>query len=459
MTKNIFIDKTAEDKRIAELTKIYEAKGYVVHDFLTKEHNVEGDSIAYLLPRNKANAELIQNLPHGTKVFGYEREVADELLKPKNLTYVSLSDDAEFIRETNYQTALAMREILEKRFKKIPKKILIIGWGKLCEQLEKVLSDTEIHILNFNHHRAPEMQKIYGERAHFQTAVFSNFDVVINTIPKELVGAKLLRPIAFCSKCKIAANPKTKTTPKPKPVIYELASPPYGFDWAGLNKESFDYTIEPALPGRYYPDQAAASIQRAICRHITCGEQKPTIVLCVTGSACSYTKLLPVLTELVKTYDVIPVLSESAGRPNRFTNIDEFKESLREITGNKLVTHIAGSELLSANKRIVASVVFPATGNTIAKLAGAITDTPVTMAVKALLRNSKPCIIGISTNDALSGNAANIGLLLNRKNYYFVPFSQDDFVNKPFSCVCDFSKVGATIELALKGRQLQPIIS
>jgi dipicolinate synthase subunit B len=138
--------------------------------------------------------------------------------------------------------------------------------------------------------------------------------------------------------------------------------------------------------------------------------------------------------------------------------VEKFKTDLKEICGNNIVTTIAGAEVLATNKKIVCSVVLPATGNTIAKLANAVTDTSVTMAVKALLRNQKPCIIGISSNDALSGNAANIGLLLNRKNYYFIPYGQDDPVNKPYSMICDFGRVNDTIKYALNGRQLQPIV-
>jgi dipicolinate synthase subunit B len=161
---------------------------------------------------------------------------------------------------------------------------------------------------------------------------------------------------------------------------------------------------------------------------------------------------------LVADFDIIPVISENANQPNRFTNIQDFRNSLLEITGHNLITNIAGAETLSANKKIRATVIFPATGNTIAKLTYAITDTPVLMAVKAQLRNSKPCVIGISTNDALSGNARNIGELLNRKNIYFVPFEQDDIAGKPFSMICDFTKVGETIKKALAGEQLQPIL-
>jgi dipicolinate synthase subunit B len=168
--------------------------------------------------------------------------------------------------------------------------------------------------------------------------------------------------------------------------------------------------------------------------------------------------MLPIISELCKKYEVIPVMSANADKPNRFVDIDEYKAKIKELSGNNIITTITSAETLSSRKDIVASVVCPATGNTIAKLALAITDTPVCMSVKALLRNSKPCIIGISTNDALSGNAKNIGELLNRKNYYFIPFSQDAPAQKPFSVVCDFSKAVPTIESALQGKQIQPII-
>jgi dipicolinate synthase subunit B len=168
--------------------------------------------------------------------------------------------------------------------------------------------------------------------------------------------------------------------------------------------------------------------------------------------------LLPCVRELQKDFNIIPVLSPNATLQNRFGDIEKFKTDLRECCVSNIITTIAGAETLASNRDIAASVVLPATGNTIAKLANAVTDTCVTMAVKALLRNNKPCIVGISTNDALSGNASNIGVLLNRKNYFFVPFTQDDFVNKPYSMVCNFGAVGETIKLALNGRQIQPIV-
>ena len=113
---------------------------------------------------------------------------------------------------------------------------------------------------------------------------------------------------------------------------------------------------------------------------------------------------------------------------------------------------------MSSDPQIRGSVIFPATGNTIAKLTYGITDTCVLMAVKALLRNGKVCVIGLATNDALSNNARNIGELLNRKHIYFVPFGQDNCTEKPYSCVCDFNQVIATIWAALNHQQIQPLL-
>ena len=454
MIKNIYIDLLSNDKRIGELKKLFESEDVHVVDFSEKVEGAdEKNTVAVLAPRFVPTKETFLNIPKGSAVFGYAKALTDDIVDGRK--YVCLSDDEEFIRENNHLTSLAMREILVKRYEEISgKQVLVIGAGKLFAELEPVLLENEcvISVLNFNHHKTPELTKKYGDKALFEFADLSKFQIIINTIPSKVIGEKMLRTLSSCGGCK-------KMVFKSRPAIYELASEPYGFDWDKLDAKEFDYIIEPALPGRYYPDKAAVAIHNAVKRHVENIKKKPSIVLCVTGSACSYTKLPPILEELVEKYDVIPVLSNAANSPNRFGNIEEFRKLLYKLAGNTIVTTIAGSELLSSNKNIVASLVFPATGNTIAKLANAITDTPVTMAVKALLRNAIPCVVGISTNDALSGNASNIGTLLNRRNYYFVPFSQDDINGKPFSCVCNFSKVVEAVDAGIKGKQLQPIIS
>ncbi|MNP24570.1 Dipicolinate synthase subunit B [compost metagenome] len=132
---------------------------------------------------------------------------------------------------------------------------------------------------------------------------------------------------------------------------------------------------------------------------------------------------------------------------------------LREKTGNEIVDTIVKAEPVGPSNLIDVMVICPCTGNTLAKLASAITDTPVLMVTKSQLRNNKPVVLGISTNDALGLNAKNLGLLLNSKGVFFIPFGQDDYLNKPKSLSLDYSKIVDTIELAAQNRQLQPILS
>jgi dipicolinate synthase subunit B len=436
------INKRSADARVKELGELFEGKQYNVLDFGENADDADKTkkAVYFFEPRFNITCDIFAGAMAGSIAFGYAKELP-ECAKVAGIKYLCLSDDEEFIKENNRLTAEAVKQIIQKNteLNTVQKqKILLIGWGKLTNAIEKIFTDADLHILNFNVHKVPELRTKYGEKAYFETAPFHKFPIIINTIPKEM-----LKP--------------AKWQKRKKQIIYELASPPYGFDWAGVKKNEFNYQIEPALPGRYFPKEAGQAVFDCIQKHLAAAE-KPTIVFCITGSACSYLKLLPILEDVVTEYEVIPVLSENANRPNRFCNIDEFKEDIRKITGHNLVTNIAGAEVMSANKKIKCSVVFPATGNTIAKLTHAITDTCVLMAAKALLRNGKPCVVGISTNDALSGNAKNIGELLNRKNYYFVPFGQDDIINKPFSMICDFTKVKDTIKSALNGTQIQPIL-
>jgi dipicolinate synthase subunit B len=431
------LNKKSTDNRVKILAEIFAKDGYQVFDIDDNIKETDKKTIFFFEPRFTVGCNMLCGALSGSIAFGYAKQLPD-CAQITGIRYVCLSDDEAFVTENNRLTALALKQIIESDFGSIDQKMLVCGWGKLTAQIEKVFVGADLHILDFSVHKRPQLTDIYGERVFFSSAPTEKFPIIINTIPKELL--------------RVVGWKKRKGQ-----VIYELASAPFGVDWTGVDKTKYDYRILPALPGKYYPAEAGQVVYDTINRFLATVD-KPTIVLCITGSACSYLKLLPILRGLVADYDVLPVISENANRPNRFTNIDEFCQHLREITGHNLITNIAGAETLSANKKIRASVIFPATGNTIAKLTHAITDTPVLMAVKALLRNGKPCIIGMSTNDALSGNAKNIGELLNRRNIYFVPFGQDDIVNKPFSMLCDFGLVGETVKHALNGEQLQPIL-
>ena len=177
------------------------------------------------------------------------------------------------------------------------------------------------------------------------------------------------------------------------------------------------------------------------------------------GSFCTYDKVFPVMEELAREHHVIPIFSiASASMDSRFGTATEHLETARRICGRSPLRTIEGAEPIGPKKLLDALIIAPCTGNTLAKLAHSIADTPVTMAAKSHLRNGRPVIVAVSTNDALAGAAENIGKLLARKHYYFVPFGQDDPVNKPTSMVADFEKIPQTLASALEGKQIQPIL-
>lgn len=180
----------------------------------------------------------------------------------------------------------------------------------------------------------------------------------------------------------------------------------------------------------------------------------------MTGSFCTFKKVLPKIKELKDLgANIIPIMSyNSYNLDTKFGKAKEFIDEIENITGNKIIHTIQGAEPIGPKGLTDIMVVAPCSGNTIAKLANAIIDTPAVMAIKSHLRNQKPLVIGISTNDGLSGSAENIGRLLNRKNYYFVPFTQDNPITKPTSLVFKFDYLIPTIKEALKNKQLQPLI-
>ena len=178
------------------------------------------------------------------------------------------------------------------------------------------------------------------------------------------------------------------------------------------------------------------------------------------GSFCTHEKALTALKRLTEEYEtVIPIVSENAAfTDTRFGTSDALLEQLEELTGHEVLYDIPSVEPLGPKGMIDVLVIAPCTGNTLAKLAHGITDGPVTMAAKSHLRNGKPVVLAIATNDGLSASAPNLAALLNRKNYYFVPFGQDNAVQKPSSLVADFSKISETVEAALRGEQVQPVL-
>lgn len=178
-----------------------------------------------------------------------------------------------------------------------------------------------------------------------------------------------------------------------------------------------------------------------------------------TGSFCTYAQIFPIMEALAKEHQVFPIFSFSAASiDSRFGTAQEHIQKAQQICGRNVIRTMEGAEPIGPKKMIDALIIAPCTGNTLAKLAHSIADTPVTMAAKSHLRNGRPVIVAVSTNDALAGAAENIGRLLARKNYFFVPFGQDDCIGKPTSLVADFSRIPKTLNSAMEGHQIQPIL-
>lgn len=184
------------------------------------------------------------------------------------------------------------------------------------------------------------------------------------------------------------------------------------------------------------------------------------IGFCMTGSFCTFEKAFKAAQELRRMgAELIPVMSYNAAQiSTRFGSAEDNVKRLENIAGAKVITTIAEAEPIGPKKMCDIMLIAPCTSNTAAKLALGIVDTPAAMAVKSHLRNSRPVLAAISTNDALAGCAKNIGYLQNLKNYYFVPYGQDSTAKKPFSMVADFSMIPKAVEAALEGVQLQPMV-
>ena len=178
----------------------------------------------------------------------------------------------------------------------------------------------------------------------------------------------------------------------------------------------------------------------------------------MTGSFCTFKRVFAVWEKLRDAgADLTPIMSFNAFQlDTRFYAAEDARRIFKEITGKDIINSITSAEPIGPKKLLDILVIAPCTGNTLAKIANGIADTPVTLAAKSHLRNGKPVVIGISSNDSLSGNAQNLGKLLNTKNIWFVPFEQDDCSGKPNSLVARMEMIPQTIEMALEGRQIEP---
>ncbi len=186
-----------------------------------------------------------------------------------------------------------------------------------------------------------------------------------------------------------------------------------------------------------------------------------TVGFAICGSFCTIEKALKQMKALKNSgYEILPVVSFNVyNTDTRFGSAEEIIDKAEEISGKRVISTIEDAEPIGPMGMTDIMLVAPCTGNTAAKLAGAVTDTPVTMAVKSHLRQQKPVLISIATNDAIGASAQNIGRLLNTRHYYFVPFGQDDPDKKPNSLVAHFELIPRALEMALSGKQLQPLLS
>ncbi len=185
-----------------------------------------------------------------------------------------------------------------------------------------------------------------------------------------------------------------------------------------------------------------------------------TIGFAMCGSFCTFSKTIAALEQLKATgADIVAIMSEtSCSTDTRFGKAEDFIERLEEITGKSVIKTVKEAEPIGPKELLDMLIVLPCTGNTLSKIASGTADSSVTMAVKAHLRNDRPVLVGVSTNDGLGTAAENIGKLLNRKNIYFIPFAQDDYIKKPNSLVALFDTLVPAAQAAIEGRQLQPVL-
>ena len=180
----------------------------------------------------------------------------------------------------------------------------------------------------------------------------------------------------------------------------------------------------------------------------------------LTGSFCTLEKAIRAMEETAREYpNMVPILSETTGATDtRFGRAADFRQAAEEICGHGAVESVREAEPIGPKQLLDVLVIAPCTGNTLAKLANGIADTSVTMAAKAHLRNGRPVVVAVSTNDGLGASGENIARLFQRKHYYFVPYGQDDPAAKPQSLKADFARLPAALDAALAGRQLQPVL-
>lgn len=321
--------------------------------------------------------------------------------------------------------------------------ILLLGYGRIARllawELQKAGALVTAAARSGEQRAWAEAEGIEALPLDALSGALDRFDVIIGTIPAPVLTEPLLALV------------------RKDALLLELASAPGGIDAAAAHERGLRYIRAPGLPAKYAPERAAVILRDAV--YAAAAEPLPRLGLAVTGSHCTFSRALEAFRPLKRDYTLVPILSgAAAGTDTRFFAASAFRAELEAFCGREAVDTIVKAEPLGTAQRLDALLVAPCTGSTLAKLARGVTDTAVTMACKAHLRNGAPLILAISTNDGLSGSAESIAALLQRKNVYFVPFRQDAPHQKPFSLQSDFDLLGETIKAAMEGRQLQPVL-
>lgn len=321
--------------------------------------------------------------------------------------------------------------------------ILLLGYGRIARLLTRELQKAGALVTaaaRSGEQRAwAEAESIEALPLDALSGALDRFDVIIGTIPAPVLTEPLLALV------------------RKDALLLELASAPGGIDAAAAHERGLRYIRAPGLPAKYAPERAAVILRDAV--YAAAAEPLPRLGVAVTGSHCTFSRALEAFRPLKRDYTLVPILSgAAAGTDTRFFAASAFRAELEAFCGREAVDTVVKAEPLGTAQRLDALLVAPCTGSTLAKLARGVTDTAVTMACKAHLRNGAPLILAISTNDGLSGSAESIAALLQRKNVYFVPFRQDAPHQKPFSLQSDFDLLGETIKAAMEGRQLQPVL-
>lgn len=321
--------------------------------------------------------------------------------------------------------------------------VLLLGYGRIARLLARELQKAGALVTaaaRSGEQRAwAEAESIEALPLDALSGALDRFDVIIGTIPAPVLTEPLLALV------------------RKDALLLELASAPGGIDAAAAHERGLRYIRAPGLPAKYAPERAAVILRDAV--YAAAAEPLPRLGLAVTGSHCTFSRALEAFRPLKRDYTLVPILSgAAAGTDTRFFAASAFRAELEAFCGREAVDTIVKAEPLGTAQRLDALLVAPCTGSTLAKLARGVTDTAVTMACKAHLRNGAPLILAISTNDGLSGSAESIAALLQRKSVYFVPFRQDAPHQKPFSLQSDFDLLGETIKAAMEGRQLQPVL-